>query len=702
MTCGEYDNVGVREGNLRVVETQKPPCRAQVRARTRTGSAESFLRAAANRYFACSAIVGLVLGGCASEASRPSQTTTAATGSDASDAAWPRVTSPIPRDAAMEARIREIVDGMTIEQKVGQMTQADIRKITPEEVRRFYIGSVLNGGNTQPGDAPGASFAQWRAATRAYHDAALATDMAVKIPLIWGTDAVHGHGIVAGATVFPHNMGLGATHDAELVREIGAATAKQVRATGIDWVFAPTLAVVQNTRWGRSYESFSSDPAVVRELGAAYVEGLQGTLGSDTSAVATAKHFIGDGGTDRGLDRGVNASSTVDLIAIHAQGYVGALDAGAQTVMASYSSTRDYGKMHGAGTLLTDVLKKRMGFDGFIVSDWNGIAEVPGCERDHCAAAINAGIDMVMVPEKWEKFIKKTARAVRMGDIPMARIDDAVTRILRVKMRAGLFERDPDAVVGDAQDLLARDLARRAVRESLVLLKNNGAVLPLRRDARILVVGKSANSLRNQSGGWTLNWQGMKNHNADFLTGDTLLAGIREVAGAANVVFDKTAAKANVASFDAVIAVVGELPYAEMKGDILFPAPLSESRLYPEDLQVLRKVAGHGKPVITVLVSGRPLYVNDLMNLSDAFVAAWLPGTEGKGVADVLFRDAHGAIAHDFHGRLGFAWPNTPCQASFAKAGDTPLFALGYGLKYTNPKQLGPLATPAAPPVCTQ
>ncbi|WP_347261496.1 glycoside hydrolase family 3 protein [Rudaea sp.] len=612
------------------------------------------------------------------------------------------MTSPIKPDAAMEARIREIVQGMTIEQKIGQMTQADIRKITPDEVRRFYIGSVLNGGNTQPDNTRGASFAQWRAATRKYHDAALATDMTVKIPLIWGTDAVHGHGIVSGATAFPHNMGLGATHDAALVRQIGAATARQVRATGIDWVFAPTLAVVQNYRWGRSYESFSSDPAVVRELGTAYVEGLQGRLGSDASAIATAKHFIGDGGTDRGKDRGVNLSSHADLIAVHAQGYFGALDAGAQTVMASYSSTRDYGKMHGAGHLLTDVLKKRMGFDGFVVSDWNGIAEVPGCERDHCAAAINAGVDMVMVPEKWEKFIKKTARQVRMGDIPMARIDDAVTRILRVKMRAGLFERDPDAVVGDAGDLQARDLARRAVRESLVLLKNDDAALPLRRGAKILVVGKSANSLRNQSGGWTLNWQGMKNHNADFLTGDTILAGIREAAGAANVVLDKTASSAKVESFDAVVAVVGELPYAEMKGDIPFPETIAESRLFPEDLQVLRKVAGHGKPVITVLVSGRPLYANDLINLSDAFVAAWLPGTEGKGVADVLFRDARGAIAHDFHGRLAFQWPRTPCQSAFAKGDGEPLFALGYGLTYANPQTLARLDAPAAPGNCAQ
>jgi len=642
------------------------------------------------------AIAGVVLAGCTAQTVKqpPSR------GGGIED--WPHVGSPIQPDPAMEARIRDIIAGMTIEQKIGQMIQADIRKITPDEVRRFYIGSVLNGGNTQPENIRGANFAQWRAATERYHAAALATDMSVKIPLIWGTDAVHGHGIVSGATVFPHNMGLGATHDAALVRDIGAATARQVRATGIDWVFAPTLAVVQNYRWGRSYESFSSDPAVVRELGAAYVTGLQGKLGSDTSAIATAKHFIGDGGTDHGKDRGLNLSSQADLIGIHAQGYVGALNAGAQTVMVSYSSTRDYGKMHGAGYLLTDVLKKRMGFDGVVVSDWNGVAEVTQCERDHCAQAINAGIDMIMVPEKWEKFIKKTARQVRLGEISMERIDDAVTRILRVKMRAGLFDRKPDAVVGNANDLQARDLARRAVRESLVLLKNNNAALPLKRGAKILVVGKSANSLRNQSGGWTLDWQGMKNRNADFRAGDTILAGIRDAAGEANVVFDKTATAANVDTFDAVVAVIGELPYAEMKGDILAPASLAESGRFPEDRQVLERVAGHGKPVITVLMSGRPLYANDLMNLSDAFVAAWLPGTEGKGVADVLFRDARGAVAYDFHGTLAFRWPRTPCQSAFAAGDGDPLFALGYGLKYTNPQHLDPLDTPAAASGCSK
>jgi beta-glucosidase len=322
-------------------------------------------------------------------------------------AQWPQVASAIAPDAAMESRIKAIVAGMSLAQKVGQMTQPDISAATPDDVRSYYLGGILNGADSQPFGARFATFEQWREATRLYHAAALATDMPARIPLIWGTDAVHGHGIVRGASIFPHNIGLGAAHDAELVGEIGAAVGAQVRATGIDWVFAPTLAVVQNYRWGRSYESYSSDPALVREYAASFVAALQGRFAGPANAVATAKHFIGDGGTHHGADRGVNLSSRHQMIGIHAQGYVGALGAGVQTVMASYNSWNDrqggvdYGKMHGASTLLTDVLKGRMGFDGFIVSDWNGIGEVAGCSVDDCARAINSGIDMVMVPEQW-------------------------------------------------------------------------------------------------------------------------------------------------------------------------------------------------------------------------------------------------------------------------------------------------------------
>jgi beta-glucosidase len=650
-----------------------------------------------------------VLTGCAdAPASREhhavSQTVPSASSeSELSD--WPRVTSAIAPDPAMEARIQKIVARMTVTQKVGQMTQADISAATPKDVRRYYLGGILNGGDSQPYGARFATFAQWRELTAQYHAAALATRMPIKIPLIWGTDAVHGHGIVRGASIFPHNIGLGAAHDPELIAAIGAVVGAQVRATGIDWVFAPTLAVVQNYRWGRSYESYSSDPALVREYAAAYVKGSQGTFASDTNAVATAKHFIGDGGTNDGVDRGVNLSNPMQMIKVHTQGYVGAIGAGVQTVMASYNSWNDladgldYGKMHGAKSLLTDVLKDRMGFDGFIISDWNGIAEVPGCKPDSCARSINAGIDMVMVPEQWKSFIANTVKQVRRGEIPMTRIDDAVTRILRVKMRAGLFDRKPDQFSGSESTLQARPLARRAVRESLVLLKNNDAALPLARNKRILVVGKSADSLRNQAGGWSLDWQGTKNKNADFPAGDTILAGIREAAGDANVVYSETAEKVAPSDFDAIIAVVGEGPYAEMKGDITGIDSLALSSRYPEDYAVLREVSGHGKPVITVLVSGRPMYANDLLNLSDAFVAAWLPGTEGKGVADILFTAAPGAAHYDFHGSLPFAWPRMPCQASFDGSVE-PLFGRGYGLTYANSHRLAALETPSIAEGC--
>jgi beta-glucosidase len=516
--------------------------------------------------------------------------------------------------------------------------------------------------------------------------------------LIWGTDAVHGHNNVFGATLFPHPVGLGASHDPALLTEIGLATARAVRATGIAWVFAPTLAVARDVRWGRSYESYSEDPALVALLGGAIVEGLQRGLGGSTGVVATAKHFIGDGGTRGGQDQGVNTSTQAEMARIHAAGYTAALGAGVQAVMASFNSwndvgaATDHGKLHGSRTMLTEVLKQRMGFDGLVVSDWNGIAQVPGCTASSCARAINAGIDMVMVPDDWKAFIANTIAQVRAGEIPMARIDDAVTRILRVKLRAGLFERRPGAApqAGEAVALRARELARRAVRESLVLLKNDGEVLPLRRDARLLVVGKSADSLPNQAGGWSLSWQGTGHSNADFPAGDTVLAGLR-AAGVA-VDFDPAARDVDLSRYDAVLAVIGETPYAEGQGDIPQSATLHHGSRHPEDLALLQRVAGRGVPVVTVLISGRPLYVNDLLNHSAAFVAAWLPGTEGAGIADVLLRRADGGVGHDFSGRLSFSWPRSACQVPLHEGdGQRPLFGLGYGLAYARPSAVGPL-----------
>ncbi|MYN18890.1 glycoside hydrolase family 3 protein [Rugamonas sp. FT107W] len=616
---------------------------------------------------------------------------------------WPHITSAVKQDKAMEARIAQIVAGMTLAQKVGQMTQPEIKFITPEQVREYYVGSVLNGGGSWPQGNKYATAADWVKLADAYYDASMSTDMKVKVPVIWGIDAMHGNSNMYGATLFPHNIGLGAARDAKLVGEMAKSVAKAVRATGIDWVFAPTLAVVRDDRWGRTYESFSEDPAIVRDYAGAYVKGLQGDLKSDNTVVATAKHFIGDGGTAEGKDRGENQSTMADMINIHAQGYYPALQAGVQTVMASFNSWNDvkggsdHGKMHGSKELLTDALKTKMGFDGLVVSDWNAIAEVPGCANDSCAASINAGVDMVMVPEHWKTFIANTIAQVEKGEIPMSRIDDAVSRILRVKLRAGLFDgRKPSQnVYAGKQELLqARALARQAVRESLVLLKNNGGVLPLARGKKILVVGKSADNMANQSGGWSLTWQGTDNKNSDYPVSDTILAGIQDAAGKDNVTFSENAAGVDVSKFDAVIAVIGETPYAEGDGDIGPSGTLRLSGRHPEDLAVLQAVAGKGKPVVTVLMSGRPLFVNDVLNLSDSFVAAWLPGTEGKGVSDVLFRKADGKVNADFRGKLSFSWPKSACQSplNVGDAAYDPLFKYGYGLTYA-----GAAGKPALP-----
>jgi beta-glucosidase len=374
--------------------------------------------------------------------------------------------------------------------------------------------------------------------------------------------------------------------------------------------------------------------------------------------------------------------------------------------MASYNSWndvaagKDYGKMHGNRELLTEVLKQKMGFDGFVVTDWNGIAEVPGCRNDSCPQAINAGIDMVMVPDDWKSFIANTVQQVKDGTIPMARIDDAVTRILRVKLRANLQKPSSSPHAGKMESMQARALARKLVQESLVLLKNDGNVLPLARDKKILVVGKSADNMANQTGGWTLTWQGTDNKNSDFPNGDTILAGLKEVAP--NVTYSADGAGVNVADYDVVVAVIGEGPYAEGDGDIGPAANLRHSSRYPEDLAVLKAVSGKGKPVVTVFVTGRPLYANDLINLSDSFVAAWLPGSEGKGVADVLVRGADGKVNAPFTGKLSFSWPKTVCQAplNIGDKGYAPQFAYGYGLTYGAAKKVGKLREDASTAGC--
>ena len=608
---------------------------------------------------------------------------------------WPKRAAPTP-NSALEAKVRAIVATMTLEQKIGQMTQPDIRSVNPEDVRKYYIGSILNGGGAWPSMNMHSKVGDWLKLSDAFYSASMSTDMTVKVPVIWGTDAVHGHNNIYGATLFPHNIGLGAAHDPALMTRIGRATATEVRATGITWVFAPTLAVVQNPRWGRTYESYSSDPALVRGYGEAMVRGLQGRLGTPTSVLATAKHWLGDGGTFHGVDQGETRTSEANLARTHAAGYYGALQANVQTVMVSYSSFTDtasgkrWGKMHGNAHLVGDVLKRRLGFDGLVVSDWNGIEQVPGCTKWHCPQAINAGIDLIMVPDDWKQFIPATADDVRAGRIPMSRIDDAVSRIIRVKLRSGLFDASPATGPHPNSQVLhspaVRALAREAVRKSLVLLKNDG-VLPLKRGGRILVVGKGADSLPMQSGGWSLTWQGDQTTTADYPNADTLLSAMRKSLGAVRVDYSADGNGVDVRRYSAIVMVAAENPYAEMKGDITFPASMRHTSRYPEDLRTLDRVRGKGVPVVTLLFSGRPVAANDLINRSDAFIAAWLPGTEGRGLADMLVAAPDGRAAFDFTGRLPFDWPADDClskQSGFQ-------FHRGFGLSLAPHARLGHL-----------
>ncbi len=633
---------------------------------------------------------------------------------------WPKVKSPIPLDPVLEARIKEIVAGMTLEQKVGQMTQPDALLISPEDVRTHYIGTVLVGGDGWPRGDRRADATAWRAVADKLWEASTTTDAQVKIPLLWGIDAVHGQGRIHGTTIFPHNIGLGAAHDPGLVRRIGAATAQQMRVTGQDWNFAPCVTVPRDDRWGRTYEGWSEDPAITRIYAQEYVAGLQNMDAKPDpkkpyGAIASAKHFLGDGGTQDGVDQGLNVSTEAQLINVHGQGYFGAMSGGVQTVMASFNSwipapkrpprfgDVEAAKIHGSKYLLTEVLKQKMGFDGFVVGDWKGHGQVPGCTVARCARAINAGVDVFMVADEWRPFIRETIELVKKGEVPMARIDDAVTRILRVKMRMGLFDMPrPSARPGatDAARLVFHELATEAVQKSLVLLKNDGNVLPLDRKAKVLVVGTSADSIENQTGGWTIEWQGRNNRNSDFPAGSTVLEGIRRVVGEANVSVSQNG-EGDVSGFDVVIAVIGETPYSEMMGDLTpglnprAPDTMEHARLHPDDLRVLERVSGKGKPVVTLFLSGRPLLTNKELNRSDAFVAAWLPGTEGAAIAPVLFKGPDGKPAKDFTGKLSFSWPKVDCLPQNAgEPGYAPLFPFGYGLTYADTTDLPVLPEP--------
>ena len=614
------------------------------------------------------------------------QTLAAQTPAQAHPALWPQARSTGLVDPATERRITALMARMTLAEKVGQMIQADIASITPEDLRRYPLGSILAGGSSPPLGAPDRSpAAPWLATARAF-DAVAQEHRAghTPIPLIIGIDAVHGNNNVVGATLFPHNSGLGAAHDPALIRAIGRATAQETAAIGFNWAFGPTLAVPQDIRWGRAYEGYGQDPALVASYAGEMVQGLQGAGPIQQGHVAASvKHFLGDGGTKNGVDQGDTQASEADLIRIHLAGYPPAIKAGVMTVMASFNSWQGV-KTHGNKSLLTDVLKGRLGFDGFVVGDWNGHGQVAGCTPTDCAQTFNAGLDMAMAPDSWKGLFDTTLAQVRAGTIPQARVDDAVRRILRVKFKLGLFDRsrpyesEPQQM-GSSEH---RAIARAAVRESLVLLKNEG-VLPIKPSAHVLVAGDAADDIGRQTGGWTLSWQGDGNTRADFPGATSIWDGIKAAVSAGGGTAQLSPDGSFTQKPDVAIVVFGEKPYAEMRGD------LHTLEFQPGDgqaLVLLKRLKAAGIPTVSVFLSGRPMWVNPQINQSDAFVAAWFPGSEGEGVADVLIGGKT-----DFRGRLSFAWPNTATQFTLADGKDKPLFPLNYGLTYGAGGHVGPL-----------
>jgi len=595
--------------------------------------------------------------------------------------------------------VEALIENMSLEQKIGQMTQAERQSVTPDDVRQYHIGSVLSGGGSCPGNNRPAD---WVEMNDAYWAASMQEDeQHLAIPLLYGVDAIHGHANVFGATIFPHNIGLGACNDKDLVEYIARITAKEILATGVDWTFAPTLAVARDDRWGRTYESFAEDPSIVTGYADRFVTGMQGDLGND-GVIACAKHWVGDGGTLYGIDQGETTLTIAELERLHIAPYRRAVDAGVLTVMASFSSWNG-DKCHGHRQLLVDVLKGQLGFDGFIVSDWDGINYLSVDPGEAVEMGVNAGIDMFMIGEDWKSFIDHLLRHVAEGKVSMSRIDDAVRRILTVKYCFGLFGKPRPAArawsnhssFGSSEH---RDLAREAVRKSLVLLKNENSVLPLSRQARILVAGRNANNCGAQCGGFTVEWQGTTG-NDKIEGGTSVWEGIKELSADAELSIDGTAASPEC--HDVAIVVIGENPYAEGMGDIrasdkvivesgsmirgemkvlqAYGNSLELEQLHPEDLQTIKTISDQAVPVVCVLISGRPLVVNRELEHCQAFVAAWLPGSEGKGVAEVLFGD------YDFHGRLSFSWPRHDGQKlNVGDAHYDPLLEFGYGLSYTD------------------
>ena len=586
--------------------------------------------------------------------------------------------------------VNKIISNMTLEQKVGQIIMPEINSITPEEAKIFFLGTILNGGGGYPNQIKNSSIQDWKNLSKSYYEASPEVN-GIKIPILWGTDAVHGHNNVIGATIFPHNIALGATRNEKLIKKIGSAVAKEVSSTGIIWTFAPTIAVPQNDLWGRTYEGYSENPDLVTQLGKNFILGLQGE-GEDFLAkdfvLATAKHFLGDGGTKDGIDQGDTIVNEITLKNVHGMPYYAAIDSCAITIMASFNSWNGL-KAHGNEYLLTNVLKNQMEFDGLIVGDWNGHGQVDGCEDNNCPEAFNSGVDIFMVPQDWEALYWNTLDQVKEGIISVERLDDAVSRILNVKKHLGLFDgRVPhnynQNYVGDSSHKL---LARQAVRESLVLLKNENIMLPMNPNKNFLIIGEQSKNIENQMGGWTITWQGKtwegtEITNSDFPDTDSIYQSlskhIQNTGG--NVEYSKDGSYKTKPDY--VIMVYGETPYAEGFGDI---DSLNFSQINSKIIKKMSKLSNEDIPIVSLFLSGRPLVVDKELSLSDAFVSIWLPGTSVEGINDVIFTENNN-INYDFAGKLPFSWPSKK-SSNPLNIGDQeyfPLYEYGYGLTYKN------------------
>ena len=583
------------------------------------------------------------------------------------------------KDKTISIKVKNLVAEMTLDEKIGQMTQVDHRYLEQKsDIKTYFLGSLLSGGGSAPDTNNPRS---WVRMYNEYQDFALDTRLA--IPLIYGIDAVHGHNNVYGATIFPHNIGLGCSNDEKLVQEISEATAREVRATGLDWTFAPCLAVSQDERWGRTFESYSEDTEIVTRLGIASIKGYQGNnLDNPNSVLACAKHYVGDGSTifgtgiNGGIDRGDVLVDEKELRSKYIEPFRSAVENGVGSIMISYNSWQSK-RLHGHSYLINDILKKELGFSGFVVSDWAAIDDINENYKTSIITAINAGIDMVMVPgehsnksHSYIEFINLLKKSVLEGSVSVNRINDAVYRILKIKYSMGLFEKPLKDYkklneVGSSRN---RELAREGVNKSVVLLQNNN-ILPISKNIKsILVAGEHGHDLGYQCGGWSISWQG---GSGNTTIGTTILDGIKDnIGNHSSVTFSKNGDEAN--DHDIIIAVVGETPYAEMKGD-------SESlELSNKDKLLLERLIKTGKPIVLILISGRPMIITPYLEHVDAVLAAWLPGTEGSGVADLLFGDVSPTA------KLSFSWPRDMSQIPINYGDKTydPLFPLGYGLTY--------------------